>query len=133
MRVRVRAGISVACFCALSFVICPDSALQAQTPDAPPQSAGASTQDSANDLLVAVGKSVLVDCARTIERVAVGSGDLAEATAVSPSEILLNGKAAGDTSLAALMVSLSRLHRIFAPIADESVYAVPRAFCSRLQ
>jgi pilus assembly protein CpaC len=99
VRVRVRAGISIACFCALSFVICPDSALQAQTPDAPPQSAGASTQDSANDLLVAVGKSVLVDCARPILRIAVGSSDLAEATAVSPNEVLVNGKAPGETTL----------------------------------
>jgi pilus assembly protein CpaC len=46
-----------------------------------------------------VGKSVLVDCARTIERIAVGSGDLAEATAVSPTEVMINGKAPGETTL----------------------------------
>jgi pilus assembly protein CpaC len=46
-----------------------------------------------------VGKSVLVDCAHPIERIAVGSGDLAEATAISPTEIMINGKAAGETSL----------------------------------
>jgi pilus assembly protein CpaC len=97
--VRARVGISVACFCALSFAICQGLALQAQAPDATPQSAGASTQDSANDLLVAVGKSVLVDCARPIQRIAVGSSDLAEATAVSPTEVLVNGKAPGETTL----------------------------------
>jgi pilus assembly protein CpaC len=57
------------------------------------------TQDTTNDLLVAVGKSVLVDSARPIERIAVGAGDLAEATAVSPSEIMVNGKAPGETTL----------------------------------
>ena len=96
---RSRAGISIACFCALCFAIFPGSGIQAQAPDPLPQQSGGSTQDSANDLLVAVGKSVLVDCAHPIERIAVGSGDLAEATAVSPTEVLINGKAAGETSL----------------------------------
>lgn len=57
------------------------------------------TQDSANELFVAVGKSVLIDVARPIQRIAVGLGDVAEATAVSPAEILVNGKTPGDTSL----------------------------------
>jgi pilus assembly protein CpaC len=95
----VRAGISIAsiaCFCAVSLAICAEQALQAQTPSPLAQP---TTQDSANDLLVAVGKSVLVDCARPIERIAVGTGDLAEATAVSPTEILINGKAPGETTL----------------------------------
>jgi pilus assembly protein CpaC len=76
-----------------------DSPLQSQTPDAAPQSAAVSTQDSANELTVAVGKSVLVDTAHPIERIAVGSSDLAEATAMSPTEIMLNGKAPGETTL----------------------------------
>jgi pilus assembly protein CpaC len=97
--VRARAGISITCLCALSFVICAEKALEAQTPDSPPQPAGVSTQDSANDLTVAVGKSVLVDTARPIERIAVGSSDLAEATAMSPTEVMLNGKAPGETTL----------------------------------
>jgi pilus assembly protein CpaC len=42
---------------------------------------------------------VLVDCAKPVQRIAVGSSDLAEATAVSPTEIMLNGKAPGETSL----------------------------------
>lgn len=56
-------------------------------------------QDSANDLSVVVGKSVLLDCAAPVERVAVGLGGVAEAMAVSPIEILVNGKAPGETSL----------------------------------
>jgi pilus assembly protein CpaC len=85
--------------CALGFVIFTGPILQAQGPATPAPSAGVSTQDSANDLVVAVGKSVLVDCAKPIERIAVGTGDFAEATAVSPTEILINGKAPGETSL----------------------------------
>jgi pilus assembly protein CpaC len=95
----VRARISIGCFCALSFVLCAGAALQAQTPSPLAQAPGESTQDSANDLLVAVGKSVLVDCARPIERIAVGTGEFAEATAVSPTEIVINGKAPGETTL----------------------------------
>jgi pilus assembly protein CpaC len=60
---------------------------------------GAVVQDTANDLFVAVGKSVLVDSDHPIQRVSVGSSELAEATAVSPSEVLVNGKAPGETSL----------------------------------
>jgi pilus assembly protein CpaC len=56
-------------------------------------------QDSANDLSVVVGKSVVLDCANPVERVAMGLGGIAEATAVSPVEILINGKAPGETSL----------------------------------
>ncbi len=96
---NVRIGIPVACFCALSVAICAEPSVQAQAPELLLRPAGVSTQDSANDLVVAVGKAVLVDCAQPIERIAVGSGDIAEATAVSPTEIMLNGKASGDTSL----------------------------------
>jgi pilus assembly protein CpaC len=49
--------------------------------------------------LVAVGKAVLVDCAQPIQRVAVGQDEIAEASAISPTEIMVTGKAAGETSL----------------------------------
>jgi pilus assembly protein CpaC len=75
----------------LAFLVGAFSALQVQ--------AQASNQDSANELYVSVGKSVLIDVAKPIQRIAVGLGEVAEATAVSPAEILVNGKAAGDTSL----------------------------------
>jgi pilus assembly protein CpaC len=48
---------------------------------------------------VAVGKAVLVDCAQPIQRVALGQGEVAEASAINPTEIMINGKAAGETSL----------------------------------
>ncbi len=46
-----------------------------------------------------VGKSLLVDSIHPMERVSVGLGGFAEATAVGPSEVLLSGKAPGETSL----------------------------------
>ncbi|MGI8770921.1 MAG: type II and III secretion system protein family protein [Acidobacteriaceae bacterium] len=96
---RAKSGITAVCLCALSFVSCAESAVQAQTSSPFAQPSGVSSQDSSNELYVSVGKSVLVDIARPIARIAVASSDVAEATAVSPSEILLNGKAAGETSL----------------------------------
>jgi pilus assembly protein CpaC len=46
-----------------------------------------------------VGKSLVVESPVTIQRVAVGDSKTAEAIAVSPREVLVNGKAVGDTSL----------------------------------
>jgi pilus assembly protein CpaC len=72
------------------------SLLGAQTA---PADAATSTQESTNDLVVGVGKSVLVDVAHPIQRVSIGLGDFAVAQAVTPTEILLNGKTQGETSL----------------------------------
>ena len=89
----------IACLSFLSCAVCAGTPVYAQASETPAAAAGSSTQDSANDLVVAVGKSVLVDSLRSVTRVAVGSSDIAEATAVSPSEIMINGKAPGETSL----------------------------------
>lgn len=58
-----------------------------------------SGQDSSNDLAVAVGKSVLIDVAQPIQTVAIGDKSIAEVTATSPKEVMVNGKSAGQTSL----------------------------------
>lgn len=80
-----------------SLILCTNKAKAWQEPaQAPP---ALSQQDSANDLFVPAGKSVLIDTAAPIQRIAIGSGDIAEATAVTPHEIMVNGKNAGDTSL----------------------------------
>ncbi len=92
---RANAGVSIACLSALCFVLSAGQGLRAQGP----QAGGASFQDSSNELSVAVGKTVLVDCVRPTTRVAIGLGGVAEATAISPTEIMVNGKAAGETSL----------------------------------
>jgi pilus assembly protein CpaC len=63
----------------------------------------ASAQESAGpasrDLFVTVGKSLVVESPVTIQRVSVGDLNKAEAIPVSPREVLVNGKAPGETSL----------------------------------
>lgn len=74
----------------------------AHSPQAQPAAAPAqqqSSEESPNELFVTAGKSVIVNSALPIERVSVGFGDAAEATAVGPTEVLVNGKAPGETSL----------------------------------
>jgi len=56
-------------------------------------------QQGARELSLTVGKSLVVNSAANIERIAVGFGDIAEARAVSPKEVLLDAKAPGETSL----------------------------------
>jgi len=99
--VRSKAGINVAYFSALCVFLCAWSGLQAQTAPAmaPAAQAGASLQDSANELSVAVGKMVLVDTAQPISRVALGLADVAEAQPINPTEVMVTGKTAGETSL----------------------------------
>ncbi len=100
---RARAVITTAWFSTLALSLCACPGLQAQTPAAAappaPQPAVPASQDSANDLSVAVGKTVLVDVARPIARVSIGLGGFAEASAINQNEIMVNGKAPGETSL----------------------------------
>ncbi|MGA2671597.1 MAG: pilus assembly protein N-terminal domain-containing protein [Terracidiphilus sp.] len=98
---RVKPGISIAWFCALSLAVCAGPLLQAQAAAPLSQPTRVSSEDSANELSVAVGKSVLIDFARPVTRVAIGLGEYAQATAMSPTEILISGKAPGETSLIA--------------------------------
>lgn len=85
------------CISALGVVLCAAQALVAQgsTPAAPTSGA----QDSTNDLSVTVGKTVLVDTGAPIARVGIGLGGFAEIHGVSPTEIMVMGKAPGETSL----------------------------------
>jgi pilus assembly protein CpaC len=73
--------------------------LQAQTEPPLIQPTGASSQDSANELSVAVGKTVLVDVAYPIQRVSIGQGDIAEVRPTGPTEVMVQGKATGETNL----------------------------------
>ena len=90
------AGSVLFCLFGLSFMTGVDAQTTTQ-PVAPAQ--GQPQQEAPNDLFVNVGKSLIVDSARPIERVSVGLGEVAEVTAVGPQEILVNGKAPGQTSL----------------------------------
>jgi pilus assembly protein CpaC len=97
--VKVRSRIPIACLCAFSFVTCAESILEAQAPPTAAAAAEGVSKDQSNDLSVTVGRSALVDFAKPVVRVAIGLGDIAEATAVSPSEVMINGRAVGNTSL----------------------------------
>ena len=57
------------------------------------QDSAPSQTTASRELAVTVGKSVLVDSPQTIERIAVSNGTLAEAVAISPHEVMLNGLA----------------------------------------
>ncbi len=98
---RANTGIPIACFCAWSLILCAGPGVQAQSPvpTTSSQPRTAPVSDSTNDVAVAVGKSLLIDTPRPIARGAVGLGEIAEADAVSPTEIIVNGKAPGETSL----------------------------------
>jgi pilus assembly protein CpaC len=60
---------------------------------------GQAAPQSSRELVLTVGKSLIVSSAADIERVAVGFGDFAEARAIGLREVLLDGKAPGETSL----------------------------------
>ena len=62
----------------------------------PPQQENASGPAK---LTVTVGKSLIIDSPLNIQRISVANGDLVEAVAVNPKEVLLNGKGPGETSL----------------------------------
>lgn len=96
---RSTTGITIAYCSALIAALCTAQVVPAQAAPSSSPSAGAASEDSANELNVEVGKAVLVDTAQPIHRVALGANDVAEATAVSPTEIMITGKAPGSTSL----------------------------------
>jgi len=96
---RSTTGIAIAYCSALLVALCTGQAVRAQAAPPTPPPAGARFEDSTNELSVEVGKAVLVDCAQPIKQVAIGAGEIAEATAISPTEIMITGKGAGATSL----------------------------------
>ena len=76
--------------------------------EAPTSRAGAEENPKAQEaaltsvpgkLMVTVGKSLIIDSPMKIQRISVANGELIEAVAVNPKEVLINGKAAGETSL----------------------------------
>lgn len=93
---NVRSRVLVLPLFLLSIATLSGPVLWAQAPSTP---ADTSRQDSTRELSVAVGKSALIDFTSPVTRAAIGLGDVAEVSAVSPTEILVNGKAPGTTSL----------------------------------
>jgi pilus assembly protein CpaC len=96
--VNARVG-SFVYFGALAFGIFAGSQLQAQTAAGFTPTGKVANQESTDELTVGVGKSVLVDTAQPIKRVAIGLGDIAQVQAINPTEVMVNGKTAGEASL----------------------------------
>ena len=71
------------------------AAIAAAAPPAAQQPSGT----GARSLYVRTGKSLIVDSTVPIERVAVSNAGVAEAVAVSPREVLVNGLGVGETSM----------------------------------
>jgi pilus assembly protein CpaC len=67
--------------------------------DESPKTQEAAPSAAPGKLVVTVGKSLIIDSPMKIQRISVANGDLIEAVAVNPKEVLINGKAAGETSL----------------------------------
>jgi pilus assembly protein CpaC len=51
------------------------------------------------NLIVTVGMSMIIDSPVAVSKISIANGELAEAVAVTPKEVLINGKAPGQTSL----------------------------------
>jgi len=96
---RSTTGITIAYCSALLVALCTGQVVLAQAAPSSSPSTGSHFEDSTNELNVEVGKAVLVDCAQPIQHVAVGAGEVAEAEAISPTEIMITGKGPGTTSL----------------------------------
>ena len=62
-------------------------------------SSGATDTTAPTDLVVGINKSTILQNEAGVKRISIANPDLAEAVAVSKTEVLVNGKAAGDTSL----------------------------------
>ncbi|MFZ0936798.1 MAG: type II and III secretion system protein family protein [Bryobacteraceae bacterium] len=64
-----------------------------------PAPAGAARSGIDGKLVATVGKSLIIDSPLKIEKISVANGDLVEAVAINPQEVLINGKLPGETSL----------------------------------
>jgi pilus assembly protein CpaC len=64
-----------------------------------PAAAGVPRSGVDGKLVATVGKSLIIDSPLRIDKISVANGELVEAIAINPQEVLINGKAAGETSL----------------------------------
>src|SRR5215469_13166355 len=83
----------------LLIVACTGSFVTATVPQDAPASQQPRRPGVNENLIVTVGMSMIIDSPVPVVRISIANNDLAEAVAVTPKEILINGKAAGETSL----------------------------------
>jgi pilus assembly protein CpaC len=134
---RTKVVFTIVSCSALSLALCAGQIVPAQGAASTPASAGTTFEDSTNELSVTVGKAVLVDVAQPIQRVAVGLGDVVQATAVSPTEVMIEGQTAGETSLIIWDIRGGRQFfnvtvRPVAPISADNLDAVRRELRAEL-
>ncbi len=122
---RAKNRIAIVCLYALFGVCSPWTAVHAQNAAALQSTADVPSQDSADELSVTVGESVLVDTAQPIVRVAIGQGDVAEATATSPTEVMVNGRTPGATTMIIWEAKGGR--QFFKVVVHRSTYMEKRA------
>src|SRR5580700_4248894 len=91
MRLIAKSWIGAACLCSVFGVA------SGTTPQENAQNAKRPGVDG--NLIVTVGMSMIIDSPVAVTKISIANGDLAEAVAVNPQEILINGKAPGETSL----------------------------------
>ena len=79
---------------------------------------------SSERLLVAVGKTYLLDMPVNIQRVSLASPEIAEAVPVTARSIMVNGKGAGETSLVLWLTDGSRrVYDVSVKVAAEKIQA----------
>jgi len=93
----------------LLVVACTGSFLTATTPQEKPASREAKRPGVDGNLVVTVGMSMIIDSPAAVLKLSIANGDLAQAVAITPKEILINGKAPGETSLIVWQEGGSRL------------------------
>jgi pilus assembly protein CpaC len=91
MRLFAKTSIVAACLC------CVFGGASGSTPQENAQNAKRPGVDG--NLIVTVGMSMIIDSPVAVAKISIANGELAEAVAVNPQEILINGKAPGETSL----------------------------------
>jgi len=64
-----------------------------------PASAGTPRSGVDGKLQATVGKSLIIDSPLRIDKISVANGELVEAVPINPQEVLINGKAVGETSI----------------------------------
>jgi pilus assembly protein CpaC len=99
MKLDWKAGIPVAWLLTLLFVTAGAQEHRGREADPVAPAARTIPQTAPQPVDLTVGKSLLLDSILPMERVSIGLGGFAEVTAVGPSEVMLSGKAPGETSL----------------------------------
>ena len=85
--------------CTVAAVVLPVPANADSAPGAQALSEPQAAQLAVRHLTLSVGKSTIVESPVSIQRISIAAPDVVEALAVSPKELLINGKKDGETSL----------------------------------